>query len=149
MLRQTFLRRAAPMRLLNLQTSPAFSVPLCRRLTTSPSSSPDSSSSSTSPPPLSATPTPETAPASSRPPYLVSRTPSLNLPVYTETKRGGNKKLTVLKKIEGDARALKEALRAELKLEDGQIRINHVTGHIEIAGFRKEDVASFLAKQGF
>jgi large subunit ribosomal protein L49 len=63
----------------------------------------------------------------------VSRTPSLFLPVYQDTKRGGNKKLTILKKIEGDARALKSELKAALKLEDGHIKINHVTGHIEIS----------------
>ncbi|OIW26597.1 hypothetical protein CONLIGDRAFT_716855 [Coniochaeta ligniaria NRRL 30616] len=150
MLRQTLLRRAAaPSRFLNLQTpSVLSSLPLCRRITTS------SDSSRPTPPPSSPadlpafTSTPDSNPAA-RPPYLVSRTPSLFLPVYQDTKRGGNKKLTVLKKIEGDARALKEALKAELKLEDGQIKINHVTGHIEIVGFRKDEVVSYLTKQGF
>jgi len=52
--------------------------------------------------------------------------------VYQDTKRGGNKKLTILKKIDGDVRRLKEDLKAELKIEDGRIRINHVTRHIEI-----------------
>ncbi len=70
--------------------------------------------------------------------------------MYQDTKRGGNKKLTVLKKIEGDARRLKEDLRAELRLEDGQIKINHVTRHIEIAVsipiFSVADVRRFQAR---
>lgn len=134
MLRQTLLRRAVtPSRFLNLQTpSVLSSAPLCRRITTS-SDSPSSTPPPSSPADLPAyTSTTQSTPTS-RPPYLVSRTPSLFLPVYQDTKRGGNKKLTVLKKIEGDVRALKDALKTELKLEDGHIKINHVTGHIEIA----------------
>lgn len=135
MLRQTLLRRTAtPSRLLTLQKTPS-ALPSVRRIATTA----DPSSSSPSTPPLSSAQPPSASPAvAARPPppraaYLVSRTPSLNLPVYNDSKRGGNKKLTILKKIEGDARALKEALRTELGLEEGQIKINHVTGHIEIA----------------
>jgi large subunit ribosomal protein L49 len=140
MLRQTLLRRAAaPSRFFNLQTpSVLSSVPFCRRITTSTDSSP-STPPPTSPADLPAFTSTQSTPAA-RPPYLVSRTPSLFLPVYQDTKRGGNKKLTVLKKIEGDVRALKEDLKTELKLEDGQIKINHVTGHIEIV------VSNFLSQ---
>lgn len=137
MLGQTLLRRTATAsRLLTLQKTPS-ALPSIRRITTTPDSS--SSSPSTAPPSspagLASSPHPSTPAAATRPPrpYLVSRTPSLNLPVYNDSKRGGNKKLTILKKIEGDARALKDALRTELGLEEGQIKINHVTGHIEIA----------------
>lgn len=42
-------------------------------------------------------------------------------------------KFTLVKKIEGDVRGLKSQLKADLGLEDKKIRINHVTGHIEIS----------------
>ena len=130
MLRQSLLRRAAvAFRPFSIQIASPL-APFCRQLTTSPST-PQYSVPADLPPTSSSQPTAATSPAS-RTPYLVSRTPSLFLPVYQDTKRGGNKKLTVLKKIQGDARVLKEDLRMELGLEEGQIRINHVTGHIEI-----------------
>lgn len=53
--------------------------------------------------------------------------------MYQLAKRGGNMKFTILKKIEGDIRALKSELKTELALEDKQIKINHVTGHLEIS----------------
>lgn len=130
MLRQTLLRHlASPTRFLPQTSSPLSQIR--RTLSTTPPTPPPSSPAdlpaSTS---ISAQQQQRTPPTGL--PYLISRTPSLFLPVYQDTKRGGNKKLTILKKIEGDARVLKEALRGELKLEDGQIKINHVTGHIEI-----------------
>jgi large subunit ribosomal protein L49 len=136
MLRQTLLRRGAPSRLLILQLQTPGVFPSIRRITTAADSSASSPSTSIPRPPPAASSSSATStsqPTTPRPPYLVTRTPSLNLPIYTDTKRGGNKKLTILKKIDGDARALKEALRSELRLEEGKIRINHVTGHIEIA----------------
>ncbi|KAB5536328.1 mitochondrial large subunit ribosomal protein-domain-containing protein [Coniochaeta sp. 2T2.1] len=147
MLRQSLLRRAAAVsRPFTIQT--AYTLPsFCRRLATSPSTFPSSIPADL--PPTSSSQSATASSPASRPPYLVSRTPSLFLPVYQDTKRGGNKKLTILKKIQGDARVLKEDLRTELGLEEGQIRINHVTGHIEIVGFRKDDVVSYLTKQGF
>jgi hypothetical protein len=42
-------------------------------------------------------------------------------------------KFTIVKKIEGDIRGFKADLKSALRLEDKQIRINHVTGHLEIS----------------
>lgn len=48
-------------------------------------------------------------------------------------------KFTLVKKIEGDVRGLKSRLRADLGLDDKKIKINHVTGHIEISvGFQMD-----------
>lgn len=58
-------------------------------------------------------------------------------------------KFTLVKKIEGDVRGLKSQLKADLGLEDKKIRINHVTGHIEISGYHKDDVVNLLTKYGF
>lgn len=73
-----------------------------------------------------------TAKTNRRLPYLVSRTPSKNLPIYQDCKRGGNFKVTHLKKVAGNAQLLKLGLAAELSLKPDQIRVNPVTGHIEI-----------------
>lgn len=69
-------------------------------------------------------------------PYHITRTPSGNLAVYHEAKRGGNKKLTVIKKVAGDSHALRRDLVSELGPELGlaerAVRVNAVTGHVGI-----------------
>lgn len=72
--------------------------------------------------------------APSRPnlPYLVSRTPSNNLPVYDESKAAGSKKLTLIRKIQGDHKALMADLNAGLAIPPEDMTINPVTRHIVI-----------------
>ena len=70
--------------------------------------------------------------AQSRPPFLVSRTSSGNFPVYHLAKRGGNYKLTVIKKIEGNKQALRQSLVEELGLDDALVKVLVPTGHIEV-----------------
>ena len=41
--------------------------------------------------------------------------------------------MTYLKKVEGDAQALKQNLAEQLSLRPDQIRLNPVTGHIQIS----------------
>jgi large subunit ribosomal protein L49 len=63
-------------------------------------------------------------------PYLVTKTPSNQYPIYTLKKRGGNMKLTRIRKIEGDLAALKADLTAALKVEEKDVTINQLTRHI-------------------
>ncbi|TGJ84631.1 hypothetical protein E0Z10_g4137 [Xylaria hypoxylon] len=65
-------------------------------------------------------------------PYFVGRNNLNNLGVYHKKKRGGNFKLTYLKYGEGDLVALKQDIKAALRLPDGEISINSVTKHIVI-----------------
>lgn len=62
--------------------------------------------------------------------YTVRRTPSNELPIYHLSKNGGNKKLTKIRKIEGDRLALRDELRTALQLSDKECSVNHLTGHI-------------------
>lgn len=132
MLRPAFLFRAtAPTRRF---LAPAISSP---RLLTTASSASQPTDAPPAPTQTSADPSATTATLTktnpiSRLPYLVSRTPSNNLPIYQDCKRGGNFKVTHLKKVAGNAQVLKSGLAAELSLKPDQIRVNPVTGHIEI-----------------
>lgn len=63
-------------------------------------------------------------------PYFVQRTPSNILPVYKEAKRGGNLKLTKVRKISGDVKRLHSDLKAYLELSESEIVINSVTQNI-------------------
>lgn len=127
MLRQIPIRSAtaAPSRLLFRSSF----LTTTRLLTTEASSA--SRTSSTPPPSSQASPS-----ASPRQPrqltYLVERTPSKNFSVYNDARAGGTKKQTVVKKIVGDARALKDEIAEELHFPKDDVTINPVTGHIKI-----------------
>ncbi|KAI7862219.1 mitochondrial large subunit ribosomal protein-domain-containing protein [Spinellus fusiger] len=43
-------------------------------------------------------------------PYFISRTSNKELPVYTEIRNGGTRQLTIIRRIEGDAEALKNEI---------------------------------------
>jgi large subunit ribosomal protein L49 len=68
-------------------------------------------------------------PAAARP-YFITKTPSNQYPIYTLSKRGGNMKLTRIRRIEGDLTALKKDLQAALNVAEKEVTINQLTRHI-------------------
>lgn len=126
MLRQIPIRAAtaAPSRLL---FRPSF-VASTRFLTTETSTS----QASSTPPPSSPASSTATQPQEKQLSYLVERTPSKLLSVYNDARAGGTRKQTVVKKIVGDARALRDELAEELQFPVDDVKINPVTGHIKI-----------------
>jgi large subunit ribosomal protein L49 len=62
-------------------------------------------------------------------------------------KRGGNLKMTRIKKIDGDRQILRDELKTLLKSED--CVINSITGHIMIKGHHKPTVEKFLRERMF
>lgn len=127
MLRQIPIRAAtaAPSRLL---FRPSF-VATTRFLSTEATST---SQASSTPPPSSPASSTATQPQEKQLTYLVERTPSKHLSVYNDARAGGTRKQTVVKKIVGDARALRDELAEELKFPVDDVKINPVTGHIKI-----------------
>ncbi|KIW02803.1 uncharacterized protein PV09_05864 [Verruconis gallopava] len=82
-------------------------------------------------------------------PYHVSRTPSNNLPVYHDTRNGNTRKETIIRKISGDARPLRDAIRELLGVEAEKVWIGKVTGHVYVKGHHKAKIERFLAEKGF
>jgi large subunit ribosomal protein L49 len=105
-------------------------------------------------------------------PYFVRRSASNKLPVYTDTKAGGTKKLTKIQKTEGDLDQLRNDLACALGVVDGHkpnpdVSINRLTGHIVvkvclilgglgqsetntlIQGWRKSEILKFLEERRF
>lgn len=64
--------------------------------------------------------------------YLVERTRSGELPVYQEKKAGGTKKLTVIRKVQGNAQDLKTHILNDFEFKKNDVNVNPVTGHLEI-----------------
>jgi len=62
--------------------------------------------------------------------YHVSRTASDKLPVYQDLKNGGNRRLTLVRKISGDSAALMRDLQQGLGLPRDKIKVNPVTRHV-------------------
>ncbi|KAK7701530.1 54S ribosomal protein img2, mitochondrial [Diaporthe eres] len=144
MLRQIPIRTAtaAPSRLL---FRPSF-VASSRFLTTAPTAT-----SQTPPTPSPSSPASSTATSPQRKQltYLVERTPSKHLSVYNDARAGGTKKQTVVKKIVGDARALRDEIVEELQFPRDDVKINPITGHIKIKGFHADKVQKWLEARGF
>ncbi|KAI1435833.1 mitochondrial large subunit ribosomal protein-domain-containing protein [Xylaria sp. CBS 124048] len=82
-------------------------------------------------------------------PYFIGRNTLHNLSIYEKTKAGGNKKLTVLKYIEGDIGALRVDIRDALALSDKDIYINGLTNHIWVKGHKRNEIHNFLLTIGF
>ncbi|KAI8324160.1 hypothetical protein GQ54DRAFT_296315 [Martensiomyces pterosporus] len=80
-------------------------------------------------------------------PYFIHRTRFQSLPVYTDIRNGGTRKLTLVRRIEGDL----EALRSDLSkaLDDGSIQIKGVSRQLVIKGDRLSEVRAWLTKKGF
>ncbi|AEO58529.1 hypothetical protein MYCTH_2305931 [Thermothelomyces thermophilus ATCC 42464] len=158
MLRPATLLRgfATPSRLALRQTA-LSTTPLARAYSTP--SQPPSTTTTTTRTTTASNPPPSSSPAAQEPasvtqpqvakPYFVRRTPSNQLAVYHLAKRGGNKKLTTIKKVEGDRARFRSALAQGLGLPEKGVVVNNLTGHIIVPGHRKEEVTGWLEKQGF
>ncbi|KAI1344395.1 mitochondrial large subunit ribosomal protein-domain-containing protein [Xylariaceae sp. FL0016] len=82
-------------------------------------------------------------------PYFVGRNNLNNLAVYHKKKRGGNLKITTLKKGEGNLQSLKQDIRDALELPDRDISVNSTTRAIIIKGHKRNELLSFLHTMGF
>ncbi|KAI9788208.1 MAG: hypothetical protein M1816_007060 [Peltula sp. TS41687] len=121
---------------LRLSTSSSF-----RQDTTTPAQPP--------PPPISAFPSTSSSGSSepsepSAEPYFIRRSKSHNLPVYERAARGGNLRLTSIKKVEGDIGRLRDQLLRELNLDPKDVKVNLLTKQIVFKGWKKDEIVKFL-----
>jgi len=77
-------------------------------------------------------------------PYRVNRTPSNNLPVYTDIRNGRTRILTLVRKVEGNATALSTDLAKLLG-----VSVYEKVGRIEIPGNHIGKVRQYLQQLGF
>lgn len=92
-------------------------------------------------------------------PFLISRTPSQNLPVYETAKNGGNRHITSIRKISGDIEELATAVRDALSLpqyivdvkgrKKETVAINWTTKQVVIRGWRGAEVKKWAELSGF
>lgn len=64
--------------------------------------------------------------------------------VYNDTRSGGTRKETTIKKIVGSAQDLKKDLMDEMKFKKDDVNVNPVTGHVKIKVRRDRAALSSL-----
>ncbi|KAF9184663.1 hypothetical protein BGZ51_003206 [Haplosporangium sp. Z 767] len=79
--------------------------------------------------------------------YFVERTKSGQLPVYSEFKNAGNRPLTVIRKIQGNATALKTDLLSTYP--GAEVRVNERSNQVILKGLVMDDVRQWLSAKGF
>lgn len=106
-------------------------------------------------PPKHTGPTPSgwTPPADSPPPlpYMIRRSRMHNIPVYTDL-TNGNRKTTLVRKVEGDIWALEKDVKHFLKEVTGKelpTQVNEVTMTLKVKGHFDEELKKWLASKGF
>lgn len=85
-------------------------------------------------------------------PYFVSRTKNHQVPVYLSSTFRGQRKITKLRRIEGDIWALekelKQTLQSALKKRI-ETRVNEVSGQIDFKGIHVDMISDYLMAKGF
>uniref|UniRef100_H3AGA9 Large ribosomal subunit protein mL49 n=1 Tax=Latimeria chalumnae TaxID=7897 RepID=H3AGA9_LATCH len=84
-------------------------------------------------------------------PYVVKRSRMHNIPVYRDLK-SGSRKLTVIRKIEGDIWALEKDIKEYLTQISGKTpltQVNEYTMSIRVRGYFDEELKSWLLERGF
>ncbi|XP_072887281.1 LOW QUALITY PROTEIN: large ribosomal subunit protein mL49-like [Hemitrygon akajei] len=84
-------------------------------------------------------------------PYVIRRSRMHNLPVYTDITHG-NRKMTVIRKIEGDIWTLDKDVKeylAQLKGKTPLTQVNEVTMSLRVKGYFDKELKSWLLEKGF
>ncbi|XP_034261685.1 large ribosomal subunit protein mL49 [Pantherophis guttatus] len=84
--------------------------------------------------------------------YFVRRSRMHNIPVYKDTSHHGTRKLTIIRKIEGDIWALENDVKAFLTELSGRTpatQVNENTCSICVKGYFEEELKTWLMDKGF
>ncbi|XP_061557528.1 mitochondrial ribosomal protein L49 [Phycodurus eques] len=102
---------------------------------------------------LGPTPSGWTPPAESPPslPYMIRRSRMHNIPVYTDVTHG-NRRMTLVRKVEGDIWALEKDVKRHLKDVTGKempTQVNEVTMTLKVKGHFDKELKEWLSRKGF
>jgi large subunit ribosomal protein L49 len=80
---------------------------------------------------------------------MIHRSATGNLPVYQEIRAGGSKKQTRIRRIEGDAKVLRDELTEELGIKKEECVWHQLTNNIVLKGHRRLELMEVLKAKGF
>ena len=75
----------------------------------------------------------------------MERTHKGNLPVYTDFKAGGTRKITIVRRIYGDIEEFKQELKKIVSNSD----IEEKMGRLEVSGMHSQKIKFWLTRLGF
>ncbi|XP_054649980.1 mitochondrial ribosomal protein L49 [Dunckerocampus dactyliophorus] len=84
-------------------------------------------------------------------PYMIRRSRMHNIPVYTDLTHG-NRKMTLVRKVEGDIWALEKDVKQYLKDVTGKdlpTQVNEVTMTLKVKGHFDKELKDWLTTKGF
>ncbi|XP_015680825.1 39S ribosomal protein L49, mitochondrial [Protobothrops mucrosquamatus] len=84
--------------------------------------------------------------------YFVRRSRMHNVPVYKDTSYRGSRKMTIIRKIEGDIWALENDVKGFLTELSGQTpatQVNENTCSIRVKGYFEQELKTWLMDKGF
>ncbi|XP_012732996.1 mitochondrial ribosomal protein L49 [Fundulus heteroclitus] len=84
-------------------------------------------------------------------PYMIRRSRMHNIPVYSDL-TNGNRKTTLVRKVEGDIWALEKDVREHLRRVTGKelpTQVNEVTMTVKVKGHYEQELKAWLAARGF
>ncbi|KAM4570980.1 large ribosomal subunit protein mL49 [Fundulus diaphanus] len=84
-------------------------------------------------------------------PYMIRRSRMHNIPVYSDLSHG-NRKTTLVRKVEGDIWALEKDVREHLRRVTGKelpTQVNEVTMTVKVKGHFEQELKDWLAARGF
>ncbi|KAH8314000.1 hypothetical protein KR067_012363 [Drosophila pandora] len=85
--------------------------------------------------------------------YYVARTKNHMVPVYLQTRFRGQRRITVVRRVQGDIWALEKDLRSVVeKSRNGKLcatRVNELSGQIHIHGDHVDILRDYLKERGF
>lgn len=84
--------------------------------------------------------------------YFVNRTKNHQMPVYLMSTFRGQRKVTKLRRVEGDIWALEKDLKTFLEKalkKRVETRVNEVSGQIDFKGIHVDMISEYLMEKGF
>lgn len=87
----------------------------------------------------------------SSPSYIITRTDaSGSLPVYLDIKNGGTRSLTIIRRVQGDAEALRQEVASLFPdTPKNFVTVNPINNQVVIKGSYVNDIKQWLAQKGF
>jgi len=83
-------------------------------------------------------------------PFFVRRTSNNTLPVFTDIRNGLTRKLTIIRKVEGDVDALVSHLKKDFPQVPGDVFVSKpYLQQVVIKGFVRDEIMIWLAQKGF
>jgi large subunit ribosomal protein L49 len=68
--------------------------------------------------------------------------------VYIDFKRGGNLKITMVRRVDGNLQQLADELKTILDKKEDEVVVNRPARRVSVKGHHRKEIIAFLTKRG-